>query len=87
MVDRKWGAISSGATFETLVTTLVFFEHPDAALFGRRGVDGGQDARSGDGLLRRQLQMRRRKQQRSSDTVAPSIHDTVSGKRSSIGAS
>jgi hypothetical protein len=50
MVDRKWGAISSGATFETLVTTLVFFEHPDAALFGRRGVDGGQDARSGDGV-------------------------------------
>lgn len=49
MAERKWGAISSGATFEALATTLVFFEDPKAALFGRRGKDGGQDARSGDG--------------------------------------
>jgi hypothetical protein len=49
MTERKWGAISSGATFEALATTLVFFEDAKAVLFGRRGKDGGQDARSGDG--------------------------------------
>ncbi|MCU0691190.1 MAG: ATP-binding protein, partial [Polyangiaceae bacterium] len=49
MPERKWGAISSGATFESLATTVVFFEDPGASLFGRRGKDGGQDARSGDG--------------------------------------
>lgn len=51
MPERKWGAISSGATFESLATTVVFFDDPGAALFGRRGKDGGQDARSGDGTL------------------------------------
>lgn len=49
MAERRWGAIASGATFEALATTLVFFEDAKAALFGRRGKDGGQDARSGDG--------------------------------------
>jgi hypothetical protein len=49
MAERKWGSITSGATFESLATTIVFFEDPKAALFGRRGKDGGQDARSGDG--------------------------------------
>jgi len=49
MAERKWGAISNGATFESLATTIVFFEDPKASLFGRRGRDGGQDARSGDG--------------------------------------
>jgi hypothetical protein len=37
MRDRNWGAISSGATFEALAATLVFFEDPKAMLFGRRG--------------------------------------------------
>ncbi|WP_141620721.1 ATP-binding protein [Myxococcus sp. AB036A] len=50
MAERKWGAITSGATFEALATTVVFFEDPKASLFGRRGKDGGQDARSGDDL-------------------------------------
>lgn len=49
MAERKWGAITSGATFESLAATVVFFEDPKASLFGRRGKDGGQDARSGDG--------------------------------------
>ena len=49
MAERKWGAITSGATFESLATTVVFFEDPTASLFGRRGKDGGQDARSGKG--------------------------------------
>lgn len=48
MAERKWGAIASGATFESLATTIIFFEDPGAALFGRRGRDGGQDARSSD---------------------------------------
>jgi hypothetical protein len=48
MAERKWGAITSGATFESLGTTIVFFEDPQASLFGRRGKDGGQDARSGN---------------------------------------
>src|SRR5690606_7599748 len=50
MPDRNWGQIRSGATFESLATTLVFFEDSGAALFGRRGKDGGQDARSSDGI-------------------------------------
>jgi len=50
MDHPNWGLITSGATFEALVTTLVFFEDEDAVLFGRRGRDGGQDVRSGDGL-------------------------------------
>jgi hypothetical protein len=33
------------------VTTLIFFEDAGASLFGRRGKDGGQDARSSDGTL------------------------------------
>ena len=49
MASRNWGLITSGATFEALATTVVFFEDPRAALFGRRGKDGGQDAASGDG--------------------------------------
>lgn len=49
MASRNWGLITNGATFEALARTLVFFEDPNAALFGRRGKDGGQDARSGDG--------------------------------------
>jgi len=49
MADRNWAFISSGATFESFATTLIFFEDPGAALFGRRGKDGGQDARSSDG--------------------------------------
>jgi hypothetical protein len=49
MADRDWNLITSGATFEALATTLIFFKDPKAALFGRRGKDGGQDARSGDG--------------------------------------
>lgn len=51
MAERSWGLITSGAAFEALATTLVFFEDQSAALFGRRGKDGGQDARSGDGTL------------------------------------
>ncbi len=46
---RTWGIIRTGETFEALATTLLFFEDPGARLFGARGVDGGQDARSGDG--------------------------------------
>jgi hypothetical protein len=49
MAERKWGAIARGATFESLATTIVRFEDPKASLFGRRGKDGGQDARSSDG--------------------------------------
>ena len=49
MANRNWGRITNGAMFESLATTLLFFEDPGAALFGRRGKDGGQDARSGDG--------------------------------------
>lgn len=48
MAERNWSAITSGATFEALATTIVFFEDSGASLFGRRGKDGGQDARSSD---------------------------------------
>ncbi len=51
MSDRNWGLIGSGEKFEALVTTLVYFEDAGAALFGRRGPDGGQDVRSSDNTL------------------------------------
>lgn len=44
----NWGLIRSGATFQSLANTLLFFEDPHARLFGRPGKDGAQDARSGD---------------------------------------
>lgn len=46
---KKWGLITSGATFQSLACTLLFFEDSKSILFGRPGKDGGQDARSGDG--------------------------------------
>lgn len=49
MAHRNWGHITSGVTFESLATTLVFFEDSGAALFGRGGKDGGRDVRSSDG--------------------------------------
>lgn len=48
MAELQWNLITDGATFEALVTALIFFEDPKARLFGRRGRDGGQDALSGD---------------------------------------
>ena len=50
MSDRNWGLIRTGATFEGMVGTLLFFHDPGAALFGRPGKDGGQDMRSSDGI-------------------------------------
>lgn len=47
--NRNWASINSGASFEALVSTIMFFEDSAAALFGRPGRDGGQDMRSGDG--------------------------------------
>jgi hypothetical protein len=49
MPERTWALIGNGETFEALVRTLVHFEDPNAVLLGRRGKDGGQDIRSGDG--------------------------------------
>ena len=34
MSDRNWGLITTGETFESLATTLVFFEDPKASLLG-----------------------------------------------------
>lgn len=45
---RSWAHITSGATFEALATAIVALESPGAKLFGKRGKDGGQDARSAD---------------------------------------
>lgn len=44
MHERNWGLINSGPAFEALVEHLVYFQDPKAALLGRRGRDGGQDA-------------------------------------------
>lgn len=49
MDERNWGLITSDATFQGLMTTLVFFEDPGASLFGGGGPDGAQDALSSDG--------------------------------------
>lgn len=44
----NWDLIQSGATFESFVRTLIFFEDTEADLFGRPGKDAAQDIRSGD---------------------------------------
>lgn len=49
MLEPNWGLITSGEMFEALATSLVHSVDPKARLFGRRGNDGGQDARSSDG--------------------------------------
>ena len=59
MADRNWGMIRSGATFEGLASTIVFFEDHRAVLFGRRGKDGGQDVLSGDGKTVYQAKFRK----------------------------
>jgi hypothetical protein len=51
MYNLKWNNIISGAMFEGLVTTIVYFEDHNAKLFGREGRDGGQDVRSGDNTM------------------------------------
>lgn len=51
MSDINWGLIRSGDTFEDLIRALILFEDPQARLYGRRGRDDGQDARSGDGRI------------------------------------
>ena len=51
MSDINWGMIRSGDTFEDLIRALILFEDPQARLYGRRGRDDGQDARSGDGRI------------------------------------
>lgn len=43
-MSRKWGLIVSGATFQALASTLLFFQDAKAVLFGIPGKDGGQDA-------------------------------------------
>lgn len=48
MSGINWGVITNGATFESMATSLICFEDPDAALMGRAGRDDGQDARSSD---------------------------------------
>jgi hypothetical protein len=47
-MNRNWGLIRSGPTFQTLVGALVLADDPGAAVFGRPGKDGGIDALSGD---------------------------------------
>lgn len=51
MAERNWGLIQSGEVFEALVTAIIFFNDPSTVLLGRPGVDGGQDAKSGDGRI------------------------------------
>jgi hypothetical protein len=45
---NNWALIRTGETFQSLVNTLLQFEHPGTHVFGRAGKDGGQDARSAD---------------------------------------
>lgn len=50
MADRNWDMISSGETFQGLVSALIIFDKdPKAFPFDRPGKDGGQDILSGDG--------------------------------------
>lgn len=49
MTERNWGLIRSGATFESMVTTLVGFDDPNFVPLSRPGKDDGQDVRSSDG--------------------------------------
>nr|WP_288913177.1 hypothetical protein [uncultured Pseudomonas sp.] len=51
MGERNWGMIQNGEVFEALVTAVIFFNDPTTILLSREGVDGGQDAKSGDGRI------------------------------------
>ncbi|MFI5298904.1 MAG: ATP-binding protein [Polyangiales bacterium] len=71
MGQRNWALINTGETFEALVRTLLWFTDPRAILLGRRGVDGGQDARSSDG--RRVYQAKHH----VNDSAATAIRDAL----------
>lgn len=81
IMPRKWGLVTSGATFQSLVCTIVFFEDHQAALFGRPGKDGGQDARSGDGT--RVFQMKHHQGASAASVIRDSTEEanTIAGYR------
>jgi len=45
----NWSLIATGATFQSLVNTLLLFDDATNRVFGRPGPDGGLDARSSNG--------------------------------------
>jgi len=51
MSALNWSAITDGGAFESLMHALLYAEAPGTMLFGRRGPDSGQDARSADGKI------------------------------------
>lgn len=75
MANRNWDLITSGETFEALVRALVSFEDPNAALFSRRGKDGGQDARSSDGT--RVFQAKHHKDGSAAKAIADAKNEAV----------
>lgn len=68
---RSWAHITSGATFEALATAIVALESPGAKLFGRRGKDGGQDARSAD--RKTVFQAKHHESQAAKDVIADAL--------------
>ena len=45
-LNLNWAMIQTGATFQSLVNTLLLFEHAGTRVFGRAGKDAGLDALS-----------------------------------------
>lgn len=51
MPALNWGLIQDGGVLESLMHAILYAEDPQTILFGRRGKDAGQDARTADGTV------------------------------------
>ena len=49
MSEIKWGLISNGTIFQSLVGTLIRYKDPEVQIYERPGPDAGIDIKSGDG--------------------------------------
>jgi hypothetical protein len=59
MTAINWGLVSDGGVFESLMHAILYARDPGTILFGRKGKDAAQDARSGDGLIVYQAKYRK----------------------------
>ena len=51
MSELKWGYISDGFVFESLIQSIVRQKDTTAIIYERRGPDAGMDAKSKDGQI------------------------------------
>jgi hypothetical protein len=82
MADLNWGMIENGGTFESLMHAILYAEDPNIILFGRKGPDAGQDARSLDGKCIYQAKHRSSLNMDGAIKLALSELDTIKKYRS-----